>query len=119
LIQTSNSFTVKSVKMRLSVLVSLLPFAVASPTHRRAEPAPLHVPTTETSNLIADKYIVKFKKDSPLAVLHDAVKELKSKPHQVFENALTGFVGKLDKAALEVLRYHPDVRLIRALPRCD
>ncbi|GJN72327.1 hypothetical protein PCL_04088 [Purpureocillium lilacinum] len=98
--------------MRLSVLVSLLPFAVASPTHRRAEPAPLHVPTTETSNLIADKYIVKFKKDSPLAVLHDAVKELKSKPHQVFENALTGFVGKLDKAALEVLRYHPDVDYI-------
>ncbi|KAJ6442358.1 proteinase T-like protein [Purpureocillium lavendulum] len=98
--------------MRPSVLLSLLPFAAASPTQRRAEPAPLRIPTTEASNLIADKYIVKFRKDSPLAVLHDVVKGLKSDPHQVFENAFAGFAGKLDKAALEALRFHPDVDYI-------
>ncbi|UNI22269.1 hypothetical protein JDV02_008171 [Purpureocillium takamizusanense] len=96
--------------MRLSVAVSVLPLVAAVPTQRRTEPAPLHI--SNANNLIADKYIVKFKKESSLDILHDAVKELASEPNQVFENAFPGFVGELDKAALESLRFHPDVDYI-------
>lgn len=96
--------------MRLSLLLSLLPLALAGPTGKRAEPAPVLTPRAEAQHLISDKYIVKFKEGSALALLEDAFKMLSGgKPDQVFEGMFTGFSSTLDQLTLEALRHHPDV----------
>lgn len=96
--------------MRLSVLLSLLPLALAGPTGKRSEPAPILAPRGNAADMIDDKYIVKFKEGSPLSILEDAFKMLDDgKPENVFEGLFSGFSGKFSKLTLEALRNHPDV----------
>jgi hypothetical protein len=96
--------------MHLALLLSLLPLAIASPATKRSEPAPLLVP--RGTNLVANEYIVKFKKGSPLAVLEDALKLLPRKPNHIFESLFQGFSGKLDGVSVAALRAHPDVSTV-------
>lgn len=96
--------------MHLQLLFSLLPLALAGPTGKRSEPAPLIIPRGEASRLIANEYIVKLKEGSGLASLQEAMKILPGQPDQVFESIFKGFSGKLDASTLEALRAHPDVR---------
>ncbi|KAJ6789085.1 hypothetical protein PWT90_00387 [Aphanocladium album] len=99
--------------MRLSFLLSLLPFVAATPTGKRAEPAPILVSRGEAKNLVQDKYIVKFKEGSPLALLEEAFKMLDGKPSTVYSGgAFTGFAGKMSGLVLEAIRHHPDVEYI-------
>ncbi|POR37767.1 Subtilase serine protease [Tolypocladium paradoxum] len=96
--------------MRLSALVALLPLAAAAPA-RRAEPAPLLVPGGD-AQLIADKFIVKFRDGSALSVVEDALRSLAGEADHVYSNLLSGFSATLDKATLDALRDHPDVEYI-------
>lgn len=95
--------------MRLSVLLSLLPVVLGAPaTERRSEPAPL-IATATQHGLIADQYIVKFKEGSSLQAVDDALINIASEAHHVYEHVFRGFAGKFDKETLELLRSHPDV----------
>ncbi|KAK8146377.1 subtilisin-like serine protease [Beauveria asiatica] len=95
--------------MRLSFLISLLPLVAASPAGERAEPAPVLPARGENKDMIADKYIVKFKDGSSLALLEEAVELLDEKPTTVYsEGVFIGFAGKMSGLALEAIRHHPD-----------
>ncbi|KAK2595612.1 hypothetical protein QQS21_006659 [Conoideocrella luteorostrata] len=98
--------------MHLSLLLSVLPLALAGPTGKRSEPAPLIIPRGETTSLIPDEYIVKFKKGSASATLKDAMKMLPAQPNHVFDSIFKGFTGKLDSLTLNAMRAHPDVDYI-------
>lgn len=95
--------------MKVTVLLSLLSLASASPLAKREEPAPLFARGT---NLIADDYIVKFREGSALSLLDDALKMLPGKPEHKFESLFKGFSGKLDSKTVDFFRNHPDVRII-------
>lgn len=104
----------QSFNMRLNVLLSILPLVLAAPPQaKRSESAPLHAP--ETSDLIAGKYIVKFKDASSLSSLDDAMNLLSEAPEHVYTEAFNGFSGSLDEATLEALRQHPDVSNLERL----
>lgn len=99
--------------MHLNVLVALLPMAMATPQAKRSEPAPLTVPKAEASSLLADQYIVKFKDETALAAVEDAVSSILSgTPDHVFSTLFQGFSATLDEATLKALRDHPDVDYI-------
>lgn len=94
--------------MRLSVLLSLLPLALAAPAQRSA-PAPLLVP--EGKEIIADQYIVKFKEGSSLSALDSDVtiqSAIENATH-VYAQVFNGFATTLDAKGLEALRNHPEV----------
>lgn len=93
--------------MRLSILLSILPMVLAAPAAKRDEPAPLLVPRGN-HELIADKYIVKFKEGSALSVLEDTMSSLTGNADHVYDVVFKGFAGHLDKVMLDVLRGHPD-----------
>ncbi|PNY25242.1 Serine protease prots [Tolypocladium capitatum] len=96
--------------MRLSILLSILPMVLAAPAAKRAEPAPLLVPRGN-ANLIADKYIVKFKDSSALSVLDHTLGRIRDNADHVYNAVFKGFAGHLDEAMLNVLRGHPDASL--------
>lgn len=99
--------------MRLSLLLSVLPLALAGPAGKRSDPAPILTPRGEAKDLISDKYIVKFKEGSPLSLLEDAFKMLDGgKPEKTFDGLFTGFASTLNELTLEALRHHPDVRIL-------
>ncbi|KAM0664717.1 hypothetical protein ACQRIU_006575 [Beauveria bassiana] len=99
--------------MRLSFLLSLLPLVAASPAGKRAEPAPILSARSETKDIIADKYIVKFKEGSSLAGLEEAFESVGEKPDTVYsEGVFIGFAGKMSSLTLEAVRQHPDVEYI-------
>ncbi|KAM3441904.1 hypothetical protein MY4824_001318 [Beauveria thailandica] len=104
--------------MRLSFLVSLLPLVAASPAGERAEPALVLPARGENKDMIADKYIVKFKDGSSLALLEEAFGLLDEKPATVYsEGVFIGFAGKMSGLALEAIRHHPDVEYIEQASR--
>lgn len=88
--------------MRLSVLLSLLPFALAAP-------APLLVP--KGKQIIADQYIVKFKEGSSLSALDSdvTIQNAVQNAKHVYAQVFNGFATTLDAKALEALRSHPEV----------
>ncbi|EFY92994.1 subtilisin-like protease PR1G [Metarhizium acridum CQMa 102] len=92
----------------LSLLLSILPLTLASPTRKRSEPAPLIIPRGEAFTLVPDEYIVKLKQDSAKAALDDAIKIIPGDADQVFDSIFKGFTGKLDSPTLDAMRAHPD-----------
>ncbi|ATY66204.1 oryzin precursor [Cordyceps militaris] len=99
--------------MRLSVLVSLLPLVAAGPTRKRAEPAPILAARGDTKDIVADKYIVKFKEGSALADVEEAFKMLDDEPANVYSDGVfTGFAGMMKETNLEAIRQHPEVEYI-------
>ena len=93
--------------MQTAFLLSLLPLALAAPA-RRSEPAPLLTPRG-AQQLINDKYIVKFKTGTATQAVDEAVRILSEDAEFKYGKVFRGFAGKLDAAALEQLRAHPDV----------
>jgi hypothetical protein len=93
--------------MRLSILLALLPAVLAAPA-RRSEPAPL-LRSRDASQLIADKYIVKFKDGNALSSLDATVSSVASSAEHIYSGAFNGLSTTLDAETLELLRNHPDV----------
>nr|CAD24291.1 subtilisin-like protease PR1G [Metarhizium anisopliae] len=93
----------------LSLLFSILPLTLASPTRKRSEPAPLIIPRGEAFTLVPDEYIVKLKKGCAKAALDDAMKIMPGDADQVFDSIFKGFTGRLDSSSLDALRDNPDV----------
>jgi hypothetical protein len=93
--------------MRLSVLLAVLPVVLGAPAKR--ELAALVVPDVDADSLIADKYIVKFKKSGELSALNSALGVLSDAPDHIFKEIFQGFSATLDKDTLKTLREHPDV----------
>lgn len=100
--------------MRLDIPLALLPLAAAHPWAKRAEPAPLLVDNNiDESEIIADKYIVRFRDGASFtSAVDDAVAILSSVPDHVYSSTINGFAATLDKETLEALRDHPDVDYI-------
>ncbi|KAK0383763.1 hypothetical protein NLU13_9674 [Sarocladium strictum] len=96
--------------MRFSVVLALLPAALAAPT-RRDEPAPLHIPR-DVDSLIKDTYIVKYKDITAFSAVDEGLKILPGKPERVYKGAFKGFSGKLDAKTLATLRDDPSVDFI-------
>ncbi|KAK8141963.1 subtilisin-like serine protease [Beauveria asiatica] len=96
--------------MHLSLLLALLPFAAAIPTTKRSEPAPLVIARgISEDKIVADEYIVKFKKGCSLKTVEEAVKKLPNGTDHVFREVFKGFAGRLDAETLQLIRDHPDV----------
>uniref|UniRef100_UPI00387FB270 Proteinase K n=2 Tax=Parengyodontium album TaxID=37998 RepID=UPI00387FB270 len=96
--------------MRLSVLLSLLPLALGAPAvEQRSEAAPL---IEARGEMVANKYIVKFKEGSALSALDAAMEKISGKPDHVYKNVFSGFAATLDENMVRVLRAHPDVEYI-------
>lgn len=93
--------------MRLSILLSILPLALAAPA-KRSSPAPLIAPTGD-AQIIPNQYIVKFKDGSSLAALDNTLSAMVGDATHVYSSVMQGFAGPLDAARLETLRNHPDV----------
>ncbi|KND94727.1 Cuticle-degrading protease [Tolypocladium ophioglossoides CBS 100239] len=100
--------------MKLSAILSILPavLAVPTPAARRAEPAPLLTPRGRADQLIANKYIVKFKDGMSASSVDDAVHALSNKADHVYDLAFRGFAGHLSAEELKTLRNRPDVEYI-------
>ncbi|ATY58476.1 ase T precursor [Cordyceps militaris] len=95
--------------MRLSLLLAILPVALAAPATKRDEPAPLHAAAVESA-AIPGKYIVKFKKGSASA--DNRMHIMAEHAEHVYTNVMQGFAGSLDAETLKALRNHPDVEYI-------
>ncbi|KAM3543230.1 hypothetical protein ARSEF1564_003860 [Beauveria bassiana] len=101
--------------MRLSRLLSLVPLADAVPRAKRSEPAPLLIPrSVSTGDLVANQYVVKFKKSSTIAAVEEAINSL-SLPNgagELFREVFPGFAGHFDAATLDLIRGHPEVQYV-------
>lgn len=109
--------------MHPSNLLALLPLAsaMATPSTKRSEPAPILRTRAADTGLIADNYVVKFKEGSKMANAKSLLSYvegvfgiLSGTPSQVYDGAFKGFAGHLTPERLEALRHHPDV----SLPQC-
>lgn len=99
--------------MKLPFLLSLLQFATAAPNQL----APLYRRTAHDGS---DHYIVKFRHNSPMAVVTDVIDRISlfnthannAHAKHVFTHALQGFAGHLDANTVRFLRMLPDVEYI-------
>ncbi|CAH0046490.1 unnamed protein product [Clonostachys solani] len=103
--------------MRLSVVLAILPAAIAVPAPAaRSEPAPL-IRRDENGNGIQNQWIVKFKNSNSLSSsspnsVSSVINSLSVAPDHVFGNVFKGFAGQLNEKALEALRNNPEVEYI-------
>lgn len=100
--------------MHLSLFLAVLPLAMAVPARR--EPAPLLRPRTDDKNLLAGKYIVKFKEGKSgnkmsVSALNNKISTLNVSPDHVYKTTFQGFSGQLTDEELEALRHSNDVRI--------
>ncbi|KAG5926865.1 hypothetical protein E4U53_002967 [Claviceps sorghi] len=90
------------------LLLPLLPFAPAAPA-KPSQPAPLLVPRGQ---VIADRYIVKYKKTFSAASEDHTLRALSAGADRIYEAVFHGFSGVLNESTVERLRNHPDVEYI-------
>ncbi|KAJ6438959.1 Cuticle-degrading protease [Purpureocillium lavendulum] len=100
---------------QLSLLLAILPLALAAPAPvvvkaKRSEPAPLLTPRGST--VIPDKYIVKFKQDSALSLLDDALNMITGDADRVYRDAFRGFTSTLNETMLSSFRDLPEVEYV-------
>ncbi|OAQ65928.1 proteinase T-like protein [Pochonia chlamydosporia 170] len=91
------------------LLINFLSLAFAAPSAKRAEPAPLLSPRGE---LIANKYIVKYKETFSISSADNVLKAHNAEAERTYSNIFKGFAGRLNATAVEQLRHHPDVDYI-------
>lgn len=102
--------------MRLSVLLPIIPLALAAPAER-SDLAPLVAPAD--AKVIPNQYIVTFKSANTMSASGGAVAAAVSNARHVYSNVMNGFAGPLDQAALDALRKHPDVSYTLILHFCE
>lgn len=95
--------------MRLSVLLAILPLAIAAPNAVKRDAPALLIKAQSGAEVIADNYIVKLRDGSALAAVEGAMSLLAVPAEAVYKNVFYGFAGALDAETLEMLRNHPDV----------
>lgn len=91
------------------LLLNLLPLAIAAPAAKRSEPAPLLIPRGD--DIIADKYIVKYKETFSISSADHILKAHNAEAEKIYSHIFKGFAGPLNQTAVDQLRNHPDVRL--------
>ncbi|KAG6140295.1 Cuticle-degrading protease [Claviceps purpurea] len=97
--------------MQLSILLALLPAILAAPAlETRGQPAPLLAP--QGLDIVADKYIVKFKDGIASLAVDETLGTLQAKADFVYKHAFNGFAGNLTKDELKTLRDHTDVEYV-------
>ncbi|KAG5925476.1 Cuticle-degrading protease [Claviceps africana] len=97
--------------MKLSILLVLVPAILAAPAlETRDGLAPLLTPLA--ANVVADRYIVKFRDGMTSLVVDETMHTLNSKADFVYKNAFNGFAGRLTPAELETIRKRPDVEYV-------
>ncbi|KAG5964517.1 Cuticle-degrading protease [Claviceps arundinis] len=97
--------------MQLSILLALLPVILAAPAvETRDQPAPLLTP--HGLDVVADKYIVKFKDGIASLAVDETLSILQAKADFVYKHAFNGFAGHLTKDELKTLRGRPDVEYV-------
>ncbi|OAQ71927.1 subtilisin-like protease PR1I [Pochonia chlamydosporia 170] len=90
-------------------LLLLLPSAAAAPASQGTKLAPLITPP---GNVIANRYIVKFKESAATSSVSTTLLNLNAKADAVYTNIFNGFSGTLSATALEQLRNHVEVDYI-------
>ncbi|KAK8098024.1 uncharacterized protein PG998_013510 [Apiospora kogelbergensis] len=99
--------------MKSAAILSLLPLALAAPaTLNKREGGPAAVLRPREAKLISNQYIVKFKDQSDSMTINSAMDTFPGDAEHVWHNNFKGFAAKLDDAALESLKNHPDVDYI-------
>ncbi|POR32110.1 Cuticle-degrading protease [Tolypocladium paradoxum] len=98
--------------MKFSAILSILPAVLAMPSARRSEPAPLLIPPVGADQLIANKYIIKFKDDMSASSVDEVISALSSKAEHVYDLVFPGFASLLSAEELQTLRNHPNVEYI-------
>ncbi|KAK8877080.1 Cuticle-degrading protease [Apiospora arundinis] len=97
--------------MRTTTLFALLPLALAAPSNKRAQPAPVLKPRGAT--LIEGKYIVKMKGDAKPDVISSAMSTFAANADHVFNTGMfNGFASTLSAEDLETLRNDESVEYI-------
>lgn len=97
-------------KVSLSLLAALAPFAIAAPIANE-EIAPLLAP--RAGSAIPGKYIVKFKNDAVQNIVDRALAFLNRDPDQVFQiGNWRGIAGEISDDIVEILRRLPGVEYI-------
>ncbi|KAH7384573.1 subtilisin-like serine protease-like protein PR1A [Pyrenochaeta sp. MPI-SDFR-AT-0127] len=97
--------------MQLSLLLSLLPLALALPAPAQQERAPLIVPRDGAP--IPGRYIVKFKNDDLDNFIQNALKLLKKDPAHVYKfGNFGGFAAEITDDIVNLLRLLPGVDYI-------
>ncbi|UNI18123.1 hypothetical protein JDV02_004413 [Purpureocillium takamizusanense] len=101
--------------MQLSLFLAVLPLALAAPASiratgkaKRSSPAPLLMPR-DTASAIPDKYIVKFKQDSALSLLDEALGQITGDADRIYRDVFKGFTSTLNETMLSSLRDLPEV----------
>ncbi|PHH74065.1 hypothetical protein CDD80_3328 [Ophiocordyceps camponoti-rufipedis] len=94
--------------MKTSLLLTLLPLAATAPS-KRSEPAPLLIPRGASQNLIANKYIVKFKDEMSMTTADASLIAFSENADHVYNHAFRGFAGHLSDEDLKNLRNRPEV----------
>lgn len=96
--------------MKSAAILSLLPLALAAPAAlNKREGGPAAVLRPREAKLISNQYIVKFKDQSDSMTINSAMDTFPGDAEHVWHNNFKGFAAKLDDAALESLKNHPDV----------
>lgn len=91
--------------MQLTTLIALLPVVLAAPAAESGV-----APLLKRGNHNG-KYIVKLKETAGIASGSSAMSILSSEPEHVYTNVLNGFSARMDQAAVDAMRRHPDVSL--------
>ncbi|KAK2752711.1 serine protease precursor [Colletotrichum kahawae] len=101
--------------MHFPTLLALLPLtALAAPSARRAQPAPLIKPRGMNVKLVADKYIVRLKPEAETGALATAMSAFAAEADHVynFANNLRGFASTLNASEIETLQNDPSIDFI-------
>ncbi|ORY58386.1 subtilase [Pseudomassariella vexata] len=98
--------------MRTASLLSLLPLALAAPSHTKRElPAPVLRP--RNAQLVEGKYIVKMYGDTKSEAMESAIQVFTADPDHVYtSNKFNGFASSLSAAEVEALQNDPNVEYI-------
>ncbi|OAQ58771.1 alkaline serine protease P32 [Purpureocillium lilacinum] len=93
--------------MKPYIFIASLPFATTALAARRPAAAPLLTPHDD-SQVIEDKYIVKFRDTVSIASVNEAITSVQAKAAHIYHDIFPGFAGTLSPVDLLAIRDHPE-----------